>query len=172
MEKGKTLKHILCYFGLFVLVCLLFTPLVFKIVFKETDTPSKKKEDVVEKLVCDKSGERVNSSFVNGIPRNFLYTIVGNYVEGANPTENVNQTTTTENVKTETTIQDEPVNPVLKLLLNYGSLTYNDQDNTSSIQFAVDSISATKDYELIFNTIEHQEEYFRSQGFTCNKQTA
>ena len=152
MARKKKTTHILCYFGLVVLVVLLFLPAVLKLVVKEKPI---KKEDIVIILTCQKGNEMIKATFQNNEPRNVLYTMPGNSVK---PNEEANN----ENIET-------TANDILNKFLNYSSIQYNDKDNTSYVQFSVNSTTGTADYISIFNSLTSQETYYVSQGFSCSR---
>ena len=152
IKKGKTIKKVLCYFGLVVLVILLFIPWVFRLVFKEK-APVVKKE-VVTVLSCEKSGESIRSTFVNDEPMSILYKIVGSY-----------------EMNNEQDLESVVNNAVFKKFINYGAPVYNEEEGTSSIKFNVSATHGSLDYEIIFNNITNQEEFFRSNNFSCNRIT-
>ena len=79
ISKKKKTKRVLCYIALVFLVILLFTPLVFKIAFKESKPKEEKKEDIISSLSCEKGIESISSSFKNDEPQNIAYRIKGNY---------------------------------------------------------------------------------------------
>lgn len=149
IKKNKTFKKILCYFSLVVLTILLFIPALFRLIFKE-EKPTVK-EDVVSILNCEKSEESVRSTFLNDTPKNILYKIKGNY-----------ETITDEEEETMS------LNPVYKKLINYGQPVYDEANGISTIQFNTSVTENSIDYELIFSKLVNQEEYFRSQGFSCS----
>jgi hypothetical protein len=152
IKKNKTFKKILCYFGLVILNILLFAPMICRIAFK--DTKPKTKEDVITILNCEKTDESVRSTFVNDEPINISYNVKGNYEQA-----------TDEDI--ETIIN----NPVLKKLISYSRPVYNDQTNLSTIKFNVSAARGSLDYEIVFSNITNQEEFFRSNAFSCNRTT-
>lgn len=160
MSKNKLMKRVLCYISLVFLIVLLFIPMIFRIVFKD-----KKKEvskDVITIISCESSNESINSTFLNNEPKNILYQIVGNYT--TNPSE---ENTQDEDITDISTIIAEK--PVLKKLLNYGELVFDEEKNLSSLRISVDTMAGSLDYEVIFNNITNQEEYYKLQGFSCNR---
>ena len=152
IKKNKMFKKILCYFGLVVLNILLFAPMICRIAFK--DTKPKVKEDVIVILNCEKTDESVRSTFVNDEPINISYNIRGNYEQA-----------TDEDI--ETIIN----NPVLKKLISYSRPVYNEETNLSTIKFNVSATRGSLDYEIVFSNITNQEEFFRSNNFSCNRMT-
>ena len=162
-SSNKKMKHALCYIALVILVILLFTPLVFRIVFKETP---KKEEEVIMFLICNKGDESTRSSFINDEPQNISYTIVGDYRE-IKETEEV--PLTEENNKDEETV-DIKDNPVVKKLLNYSTWSFNDLENKSTISFNATIAKGSLDYEMNFANIDKQESFYGSQGFSCRRE--
>jgi len=162
MAKNKKVKIFFCYISLVFLIALLFTPLVFKIVFKAEK--NEKKDDVVTRLECNKGEEIISSTFFNDKPQNILYRIKGNYMTNGNSEGSENG-----NNENEDNIGKESL--VLKKFLNYSNIMYDEENNTSSISFNVEVTNGTVDYELIFINIANQEEYFRTQGFSCKRST-
>ena len=150
MKKGKSIKIFLSYFTLVILVILLFAPMLTRIFFKEK-APEPKKDEVIV-LSCEKQDESVSSSFVNGEPRNISYHITGNY-----------ELTSADETEVLTT------SAVFKKLVEYKAAVYDETKGVSEIKFNTSVVENTIDYELIFNNITNQEEYFRSQGFSCNR---
>ena len=164
MAKKKKTKIVLSYFGLVFLVILLFTPMIFRIVFK--DRVTKKKADVASKLICSKGVETINATFLNGVPQRIVYTIPGNYMENVSNGEEQEEQTQEEQPS-----NNNETSLVLTKFLGYSSLVYNEENNTSSLSFNVNEASNGVDYELIFITIERQEEYYKTQGFSCSTST-
>lgn len=159
--KNKKMKKALCYFGLFFLVVLLFVPMVFKIVFKEKK--AKKVPDTLIRLVCKKNDEKISSTFFNDKPQNILYTIPGSNIENDNLEKE-------EDIKPENTDDIKENNLVLKKFLNYSSLEFDEEKNIYSINISVGITNGTLDYEVIFNNIDSQEDYFVSEGFSCTRE--
>lgn len=160
-SNNKKIKHVLCYIGLVVLTILLFLPLVFKIAYKD-----RKKENssvVVWVLNCNIGNEVIRSTFKNDDPQIVTYTIPGNHTS-----QDTTQEGTSEIVN-ETIVNDD-FNPIIKKFSNYSTFTYNEQDNNSSMKFNVEVVKGTIDYESIFASIDLQENYFKSQGFTCTRE--
>ena len=178
ISKKKRINHIICYFGLVILVILLFLPGIFKIFFK--DSGEQKKEDVVVTLKCNKGSENINSSFLNNEPQYIMYSFQGKYevtendeekseteqnnsnsqVNENNQTINNNQNTESSNINVSETL--------LKRFLNYSTISYSEADNTSSIRVQVSLTRGSSDYELVYSNISVQEDFFRSQGFICD----
>ena len=161
-SSNKKIKHALCYVALVLLVILLFTPLVFKLVFK--DTPNKE-EEVIMFLICNKSDESTRSSFKNGEHLNISYTITGDH----------RQDKKDEEVPSDEENKDEEVvdinnNPVVKKLLIYSAWSYDDLENKSSINFNPEIAKGSLDYEMIFANIDKQESFYGSQGFSCRRE--
>ena len=165
--KNKKLKHALCYFSLVILVILLFTPMVFRIVFSEKKKNNTNKS-VVTILQCNKANESIRSSFLNDVPQNISYTISGNHaIEKESEEEQVDL----DEKEEENTQNSDASNPIITKFSSYSSFIYNEQNNSSSMSFNVEVTKGTVDYELHFSTITVQEEYFKSQGFSCTKET-
>lgn len=158
ISKKKKTKKVLCYIALVILVILLFTPLVFKLAFKESKPKEEKKEDIISSLSCEKGIESISASFINDEPQNIAYRIKGNY--GSK----------TEEEKEESDVLQED-RPVLRKFLSYSGINYEEDTDTSVISFSIESVKGTIDYELIFSNIGLQEEYFKTQGFNCSKIT-
>ncbi len=159
INKNKSLKKLMCYISLVFLVILLFIPVVFRIVFKEKK--EEKKVDVITVLSCESSDESINSTFLNDEPKNILYQVLGNY----------NSTPSTEESEDETKDENTPnigEKPVLKKLIHFGKLTYDEEQNISSLRVSVSDIVGSLDYEIIFSTVNNQEAYYKMQGFSCN----
>ena len=157
-SKKKATKRVLCYIALVFLVILLFTPMVFKIVFKD-EKKQETKKDVITSLKCEKDIESISSSFKNDIPQNASYRIKGSI-----------ETTNENGEKQENEILQVD-RPVLRKFQSISSVEYDELENITSININVGSIRGSVDYELIFANISLQEEYFRTQGFTCTKET-
>lgn len=157
-SKKKATKRVLCYIALVFLVILLFTPMVFKIVFKD-EKKQETKKDVITSLKCEKDIESISSSFKNDIPQNASYRIKGS-IETAN-----------ENGEKQENEILQVDRPVLRKFQSISSVEYDELENITSININVGSIRGSVDYELIFANISLQEEYFRTQGFTCTKET-
>ncbi len=152
IKKGKTIKKVFCYFGLVILNILLFAPMVTRIVFKEKKPEVK--PDVVTVLTCEKTGESIRSTFLNDEPKNIQYQISGDYSMSSK-----------EDLETVIT------NPVLKKFINYAQPEYDEGQRVSIIKFNTSITQGSLDYEIIFNNITNQEEYYRSQNFSCNRIT-
>lgn len=164
MAKNKKLKHVMCYFALVILVILLFVPLAFKIIFKEKEP--EKQPDVVTILLCNKGDESISSTFLNDDPKNLSYSIPAANVDikEEDNKENQDNQDSTEQASTE-----ETANPVLRKLINYAAITYNEEKTIASINFSVESTRGSIDYETIFSNVASQKEYFQTQGFTCTE---
>ena len=161
MEKtsgNKKLTKVLCYVGLFFLIVLLLMPPVFRMVFKEEKKEVQKK--IVTTMKCSKENENIGSTFLNDEPEVLQYDIVGNY----SPIENTGEETN----KTGPVVSN---NELLDRLLGYGSVTYNEVLGVSIIKVDVSGMKGSDDYELYFRNQPTQEEYFKTQGFSCIKQT-
>ena len=158
MTKNKTLKKILCYFALVILIVLLFTPMAFRIAFKEKKEEPKK--DVVYILKCNKGDESISSTFLNEQPHKITYTITGNYMTNSEQNENNSET------------NNETISGSLSSrFINYASFEYDEETNKSSLNFDVEYSKGTPDYEAFFSSIESQESFFNSEGFSCSKQS-
>ncbi len=157
-SKKKATKRVLCYIALVFLVILLFTPMVFKIVFKD-EKKQETKKDVITSLKCEKDIESISSSFKNDIPQNASYRIKGSIEK------------TNENGEKQENEILQVDRPVLRKFQSISSVEYDELENITSININVGSIRGSVDYELIFANISLQEEYFRTQGFTCTKET-
>ena len=62
-------------------------------------------------------------------------------------------------------------NPVLKKFINYAQPEYDEGQRVSIIKFNTSITQGSLDYEIVFNNITNQEEYYRSQNFSCNRIT-
>ena len=150
-KKGKI---ILCYFGLVVLIILLAIPPVFRLVFQEQKEEVKK--DVVDILKCEKPEESVVSTFLNNIPQNIQYSILGNYaLKEGEKKENF----------------EEGKSAVLAKFIEFATIEYDESTNISSLAFNTEKAKGTIDYDVLLANVGLQAEYFQGQGFSCTKQT-
>lgn len=155
--NNKKINLILCYVGLFFLVILLIMPPVFRLVFKEKKEEVKK--NVVVTMRCNKENEEVNSTFLNDEPQVIQYSIIGDY-----SIKNESET----NEKTESTL---PPSEIITKFAEFGNIVYHEENNTSVLKVVVSQARGSADYELLLRNQPTQEEYFKSQGFSCIKQT-
>lgn len=161
MEKtgnNKMIIKVLCYIGLVFLIILLIIPPVFRLVFKEEKNDIKK--NIVITMKCSKENENVASTFLNNEPQVIQYDVVGNYVsvEGSSG-------------ETKNTGNENLTSELLTRFSEYGPITYDEDKNISIIKFDVSGFKDSADYELLLRNQPAQEEYFKSQGFSCIKQT-
>ena len=170
VNKNRKLKIVFCYIGLVVLVILLFLPVAFRAFIHEKPV-AKQKEIIV--LSCQKLNESVSSTFLDGIPQNILYTIKGDLRDNPTPDESTlpegETQTTTAAVESDDTSTD---NQLMNKIKKYSEITYDEVKETTSFRLNVDIIKGTSDYETIFNTVDNQETYYKTQGFSCIRTTA
>lgn len=167
LNKNRKVKIFFCYIGLVVLIVLLFLPAAFRIFIKEKENVEKK---VVTVLSCQKLNESVSSTFLNDKPQNILYTIKGDYRVTANPDEyNVPDDETDEKteIKTENNIKVD--NQFISKIREFSEITYDGEKDVTSFRTSAEKLNNSTDFMTIFNTVNNQETYYRSLGFTCTK---
>lgn len=160
--KNKKMKIALSYVSLFILIVLLFAPFISRIAFKDKKDKDVKK-DVVTLLSCEKSSERINSSFLNDVPKNIKYQIEGNY--------EAKEEESSDNTQEETE-EDQEENDVLNLFTTYVKATFDEEKNVTIVQFDVQIKAGEANYENVFSSVDKQENYYKSKGFMCTKTTA
>lgn len=156
VSNNKKANKILCYFGIFFLTILLIIPPLFRLIFKEEKKEIKK--DIVTTMKCNREMEEVDSTFLNNEPQAIQYSIIGNYLPKENETDS--------NKKYEAGISE-----LLVKFSEYGTMEYDEIKNVSVIKFKASSVRGSADYELILTNQYTQAEYYKSQGFSCVKQT-
>ena len=167
--KRKKMKHNLCYVGLVVLIILLITPPMLRLLVEEKKEDAKK---VYIALVCNKEGESINSTFEDGKPQNIMYRIQGNVTNNPDEVDNamVDASTSTP-VPTPNysngVIRD--TDTVVDVLARFAAFEYNDQQNFSELRVAYSSFPSTEDYTAAFSTINAQEKFYTSRGFSCTQ---
>ena len=157
VTKKKTINKVLCYIGLVLLIVLLFLPPIFRLAFKEK--PEEKVKDVVLMLSCEKANESYKSTFKNGEPQSVLYKAVGNY-EVSDTEEQPVDTTTTETEVTTPQMVDK--------LKEYATFSYTENIDTSEFRVDIIKLANSLDYAKIFSSLENQESYLKSIGFSCS----
>lgn len=172
VRKNK-MKHNLCYVGLVVLIILLFIPPMFRLFIKDKDSGKEKKDPVYIALNCNKSDESINATFEDGIPQNIMYKVKGN-VSKNNPDEvsttetnmvdsnSLNQNSTSN---TKTPFNDDAT--VYDILTKFGEFEYLENEGNSVIRIPYSIITAVEGYDLVFGTINGQENFYTSRGFSC-----
>ena len=151
-NSNKNVNKVLCYVGLVFLVILLIIPPLFRLIFKEKQEEVKK--DVITTMKCSKENEEVASTFLNDEPQVIQYSIIGDF-----------------SPKEDTSIETLTPSEILTRFIEFGEITYNEEKNVSFLKFEASVARGSADYELILRNQPAQEEYFRSQGFSCIKQT-
>lgn len=162
ITKKKNAKKVLCYFSLVILTILLFLPLAFKIIFRE-----EKEEvpvDVVEMLSCEKAEESISSSFKNGEPQNILYKVKGDF-------SNKGEEEMVEEVfpDGEESSSDTSYYPLLQKIRGYSEITYDEAEGISSFRVSSSSMKSIPDYDISFSSVNNQEYYYSTIGFSCTK---
>lgn len=173
--KNKKMKIVLCYIGLVVLVALLLLPPIFRLAFQEKEEI---KEQVVTTLDCVKNGESVKGTFLNEKPQMIIYKIYGDYriketpdeyeLDNSNPDETSSTETTTLDESNDSK-ETETYNDLFEKLSDFADITYNEENNLTELRVDINRFIGSKDYELIFSSVNGQESYYKNQGFTCNK---
>ena len=105
-------------------------------------------------MKCSKENEEVASTFLNDEPQVIQYSIIGDF-----------------SPKEDTSIETLAPSEILTRFIEFGEITYNEEKNVSFLKFEASVERGSADYELILRNQPAQEEYFRSQGFSCIKQT-
>ncbi len=86
IARKKKQNKILCYFGLVILIFLLFLPPALRLFVAEK---KELKKDINEILTCDKADESISATFLNDKPQSVLYKMKGDHTvtETSNPDE-------------------------------------------------------------------------------------
>lgn len=186
ISKKKKQTKIICYISLFVLVVLLFMPLITRTFVKEKEEP--KKKDVAIILNCNKADESINSTFVNGVPQSILYKVRGNRVEVNTPDEENNTNdvdnqsmteaaTSEENIVT-TTPTPEPITDQnndsmtpYDIFKSVSIAEYDEVEGVTTMRVDPSYLNSFDRYTPYFSTLDLQESYYNSHGFSCTKTT-
>ncbi len=176
MKKKKQRKR-LCYVGLVVLIILLLTPPALRLFIRD-DVGEKKEEKKYISLICNKEGESISSTFENDLAQNIMYKIKGNVNDTLNyPDENQNEevTSTTSDVNNQETNQisnDYPFkesDSLLSIFSRFVSPTYDENEGVSIMRVNYSSLEVFEGYDKVFKTVNSQENFFTSRGFSCSQ---
>ena len=175
IKRNKTI----CYISLFFLVILLFLPKALRLFVADVEIIQEK---IIEVLTCNKNNENISSTFLNGVPQNLQYKIAGDYTVTTNPDElnpmiypdDVDSTLyPDENVVTqnEQVISPNPSvsNELIDVIRSYSTLDYKIDENVTTIRTEMSNLKNLAFYTNNLSTIDLQNSYFSSVGFTCNK---
>ena len=157
MKKKKSDHFALCYLGLGVLVFLLLLPVALRLFGKNLYEKKEVKKDVVTLLNCNKKSETVSSTFLNEDPKNLNYKIGGDY-----STVQINDTD-----EQEIDMSSKTATVFIELIKDYAKIEYSHIDNATSFNVDVKDLKQVPNYVGIFSSIENQNKYFSSQGFSC-----
>ena len=160
MKKKKSDNRLLCYIGLFFLVVFLLLPPALRWFGKNLYVKEKVKKDEVLVLSCNKTGEKLDSSFLNGEPQNIKYTVKGNHSTTINKEE--------ENTG-DTNTQVTSKNNLMELISPYAKIEYDQEENKTIFSVKVSDLKVLENYTPLFSSVSNQEEYFSSQAFYCEK---
>ena len=194
-KKKKQIK-IICYISLVVLPILLVLPPVLRIFVVEKE---EKKKDEVIIVNCNNENGSINSTFLNGVPQNIRYDVKGNLLENSNADEAmVNETVTSnteisttesttidENKTTETTTDNNIDSSIItenisgntmdksfvELIIDYAAPSYDESTDITTLSIPVSNLETLPEYQTIFKSVELQERYYASKGFTCSVKT-
>lgn len=171
--KKKKIKHNLCYTGLVILIILLILPVSLRLLIRDGKgkVGEKSNEKIYMSLNCSKGEESISSTFLNDEPQNLMYRVNGNKVNQNIPDES---SVTTQEAKDEiSNSQQKPAftdnETVLEVLSKVSILTYDESDDTSYIKIPYNYMESIPGYSDVFGTIESQEKFFTSRGFSCTK---
>ena len=159
MKKNHNYSF-LCYFGLIILTFLLFLPPALRIFGKDLYVKEEKKKDEIIILNCKKENESINSTFLNGEPKNLEYLIKGNYT-----------VTTNEEEESETSEKDKEdnQNTLLVYIKPYSQVKYDEEKDITSYNVKTIDLKQINNYPETFSTVDNQQNYFTKLNFSCTR---
>ena len=163
MKKNNVvLKKIMLYFGLVVLVFLLFLPLGLRLSGKDLYKVIPKKADVINTLSCTRVNETLNTSYLNGKPYTLTFLAFGDFTSTYHVTEDENADVD-DNLDFGLDIKED--------ISDYASISYDVVTNTT--KFTIDlSKYSTYPSRLVNYALERDKaiEFYQRYGFSCTKQ--
>lgn len=178
--KKKKMRKRLCYVGLVVLIILLLTPPAFRL-FISDDAGEKKEEKSYISLICNKEGESISSTFENGVAQNIMYKIKGNVNDTLNNPDALDDTLHEDTVDSSNNVNNQETNQIskdypfkesdslLSIFSRFVSPTYDENEGVSIIRVSYSSLTLFEGYDEVFKTVNSQENFFTSRGFSCSQ---
>ncbi len=171
------MKNILLYFALFFLVVLLLLPVGLRIFAKDLYKKSNNEKQTVSWLTCNKTGETVSSTFLNGAPYNFKYKIKGKYLvmdsneNESNTADELNLLDGNYDLETEKVLGDtnetETDNNIVYDLQKYASITYDENEDISTFTLELNKYQTLPSELSKFKNLDSQKNYLSELGFSC-----
>ena len=157
MKKNKKDYSNLCYFSLVMLAIFLLIPPVFRFVGKDWYKKEERKKDIIEILTCTKEKDTINSTFLNGEPKNLDYKHKGKY----------NLVNNDDTLADEVDNKEEKKNSLIDIIAGYANIAYIDATDVTHFKVDMSSMKQNEKYMQFFSNIDNQKSYFNSLSFYC-----
>lgn len=160
--QNDTLKNILLYLALILLIVMLFLPPVLRKVVKDKDNTPKTVETF---LTCIKEGEVITTSYSDDKPYNLYYSIKGNHT-----LLNTNENNEIENIEDEK-IDEEEIEEEFELIediISYSSVTYSETEDKTEFIMPITDVEIDN-LDKYKENIEDQNDFYTRYGYSCTK---